>query len=280
MVDNGSTDGTRAMMAAEFSHVRYTHLPDNIGPAALNLAIAQATGDVIFRTDDDAWPETDDMLERGLHFLDMHPEIDVVAGEVHFLDNGLTYGWYPFPERTATIPEAGLDVNYFCGASVLFRRGPFLAVGGFWDTFYIEEVDVSARLIAAGNTLRYVPWFRVSHKTAFDPKLIAGRWILQCLMPVRFHFRYFPFWRATGRSLVHMVSQFLIGCWHRTSPITLLEGMVGMVHIGLRTWRTERMTLSRDVLQKVTMGESIWGNTARYYRFALRRFWKQRNKSN
>lgn len=280
VVDNGSTDQTTAMLEREFPHVRTVRLADNIGPAALNLAAELATGDVIFRTDDDAWPETDDMLERGLRFMEAHPEIDLVAGEVYFVDNGLTYNWYPFPERTATIPEEGLPVNHFCGASVLIRRKAFLHVGGFWDTFYIEESDLSARMIAAGMVLRYVPWFRVCHLTAFQPSQIASRWLLMSTMPVRFNFRYFPFWRATGRSMVHMASQMVIGIWHRTPPLTYLEGMLGMITTGLRAWRVERQTLTRDQLRMVTMGENVWGTTWRYYRFAFRRLRARRSKSN
>jgi GT2 family glycosyltransferase len=280
VVDNGSTDQTTAMLEREFPHVRTVRLADNIGPAALNLAAELATGDVIFRTDDDAWPETDDMLERGLRFMEAHPEIDLVAGEVYFVDNGLTYNWYPFPERTATIPEHGLPVNHFCGASVLIRKKAFLQVGGFWDTFYIEESDLSARMIAAGMVLRYVPWFRVCHRTAFQPSQIASRWLLMSTMPVRFNFRYFPFWRATGRSMVHMASQMVIGIWHRTQPLTFLEGILGMLTTGLRAWRAERQTLTRDQLRMVTMGENVWVTTWRYYRFAFKRLRARWSKSN
>jgi len=280
VVDNGSSDQTHAMLTSEFPHVRAIRLPDNIGPTALNLAVEQASGDLIFRTDDDAWPETDNMLERGVQFMDAHPNIDLLAGEVYFVDNGLTYNWYPFPSRTASIPDGGLPVNHFCGASVVVRKSVFLKAGGFWDTFYIEESDLSARLIAAGNVLRYVPWFRVCHLTAFQPSQIASRWLLLSTMPVRFNFRYFPFWRATGRSAVHMASQVVMGIWHRTPPLTFLEGMVGMVAVGLKAWRVERQTLSREQLRQVTMGENVWATTWRYYRFALKRLRTRLSKSN
>jgi len=280
VVDNGSTDQTHAMLVSEFPHVRAVRLPDNIGPAALNLAVELATSDLIFRTDDDAWPEADDMLERGVRFMDAHPDIHLLAGEVYFVDNGLTYNWYPYPDRTASMPEDGLPVNHFCGASVMLRKKAFTSVGGFWDTFYIEESDLSARMIAAGMVLRYVPWFRVCHRTAFQPSQIASRWLLMSTMPVRFNFRYFPFWRATGRSAVHMASQVLLGIWHRTPPLTFLEGMFGMVTTGLKAWRVERQTLSKEQLRAVTMGENVWVTTTRYYRFAFRRLWSRINKRN
>src|SRR5437879_1239514 len=47
VVDNASTDGTAAMVAAEFPWVRLVPLPENPGFAAgNNIALRQATGDV------------------------------------------------------------------------------------------------------------------------------------------------------------------------------------------------------------------------------------------
>ena len=64
--------------------------------------------------------------------------------------------------------ESGLQsavVDWVMGASMLIRRGPFDAVGGFDERYFLywEDADLCRRLRNAGWTTRYVPGAIVEH---------------------------------------------------------------------------------------------------------------------
>ncbi len=76
VVDDGSTDGTAAVVAGFGDRVRYVY-QNNAGPSvARNTGAALATGDYLAWLDsDDLWRA--DKLERQLAFLQAHPDVDV-----------------------------------------------------------------------------------------------------------------------------------------------------------------------------------------------------------
>ena len=278
VVDNGSTDGTPAMMAERFPDVVYRWMPDNIGPLALNLAASLASGEFFWRTDDDAYPATPDTFERALAFFARHPDVDVLAGEVVQLQGGYVENWYPFDYDT--VPDEGLPVHFFHGCAVMFRRNVFIEAGGFHDRFYNEEADLAARILALGNTIRYVPSIRAHHLGAFDRRYMSVRWLLMSRQVVRFQFKYFPFWRAAGRSSVIAVVQIMLGLFHRFHPLVLLEGISGMMTSGLSARRTEFRVLTKEQLDRITMGESQLRVSWRYLKSAVRRRTKTGQKQN
>ncbi|MEO5694787.1 MAG: glycosyltransferase family 2 protein [Usitatibacter sp.] len=60
-----------------------------------------------------------------------------------------------------------LETPWTSGAATLFRRAAFESVGGFDAAIFLygEDVDLSWRLRASGNVLRYVPRAAVVHRT-------------------------------------------------------------------------------------------------------------------
>ena len=140
-MDNGSNDGTDAMMREVYPEMTYRHLPENIGPLAFNKGAELASAPLLFRTDDDAYPEDTDTLERGVLFMEQRTNLAVLAGEIVDERTGVVFNWHPYAARYETIPEDGLDVGFFYGACAILRKGPFFEAGGFWDKFYLEEAD-------------------------------------------------------------------------------------------------------------------------------------------
>ena len=88
VVNDGSTDGTRAVLDARFGHdTRVTLIhQDNQGfVAAMNRAIGAATGELIAILDgDDTWPV--DKLRRQVAILDARPEVGLVHGDMTVVD--------------------------------------------------------------------------------------------------------------------------------------------------------------------------------------------------
>jgi N-acetylglucosaminyl-diphospho-decaprenol L-rhamnosyltransferase len=73
----------------------------------------------------------------------------------------------------APIPR---DAEWLSGACVLVRRTAFEEIGGFDDGFfmYFEDVDLGARLLAAGYRNRYEPAAEVTHSGAHSTERSIG----------------------------------------------------------------------------------------------------------
>jgi Glycosyl transferase family 2 len=88
VVNDGSTDGTRAVLDERFGDAPRVTLihQDNQGfVAAINRAIGAATGELIAILDgDDTWPA--DKLRRQVAVLDARPEVGLVHGDMEVVD--------------------------------------------------------------------------------------------------------------------------------------------------------------------------------------------------
>jgi len=272
VVDNGSTDGTAQAVEEHFPHVIVHRLPNNQGPEALNIAARMATGAYLWRTDDDAYPDAPTTLADAVQILERFPHVTVVSGEI--LERLIGYqplDYYPF-ERPVDVPEDGLPMVEFWGTAALIRRRAFIEAGGFWEVFYGEELDLSSRLILAGGSIRYAPWVRVRHLSAFAERgNQSQRWILQAEMVPRYQYTYFPMLQAIGRTTVVWLGLTLAAVRHRFSPGTYLRGMAAMIR-GKRTGRRHHRKLTPEERRRITGGRSIWDVVFRYYKVR----WKQR----
>lgn len=196
VVDNASTDGTAAVLAARPVRgalpVRVVRLRRNAGYAGGLAAVLPAV-DTSYMAwlNDDAEPEPD-WLAALESALDGDPGV-AAAGSV-LLDGGgavlsagvrltpLGYGADVAPGGDATASEIdvtasrtnvtvpGIDavgeVFGFCGGAALLRTGALRAAGGVPGGFfcYYEDTDTSWRLRLAGHRIVTVPGARVRHR--------------------------------------------------------------------------------------------------------------------
>lgn len=85
IVDDGSTDGTQALVAAYGESVRYVYQTNQGASAARNAALSRASGEFIAYLDaDDLWRP--DKLSRQVEFLDAHSTCGFVHTEVSVID--------------------------------------------------------------------------------------------------------------------------------------------------------------------------------------------------
>jgi N-acetylglucosaminyl-diphospho-decaprenol L-rhamnosyltransferase len=190
VVDNGSEDGSAAMVAAEFPQVTLLEPGTNLGfGAAVNLGarhgeasqpwVVAANADVavepgaiaatVVRAESDPRAGAvaprliapDGSTQHSVHrFPDVGLSLAVISGIVRIPAVGerLLIEGYWDPERPREVPWAH-------GAFVLFRREVFDAIGGFDERqwMYAEDVDVAWRLREAGWAFAYEPRARVRH---------------------------------------------------------------------------------------------------------------------
>ena len=183
VVDDGSTDGTAALIAEKFPDIRLISIPPSGLSAARNIGAEAATGEILAFTDDDCEPDHEWVVRLDRAFLD--PDISAAGGPN-----------LPPParsEREAVIRAAPgapshvlLDdtrAEHLPGCNIAVRSAAFAAVGGFDPAFRTagDDVDFCWRLSDAGHRLGFVPgafvwhWRRPSIVTFLKQQLGYGK---------------------------------------------------------------------------------------------------------
>lgn len=147
VVDDGSTDGTEAVMAQYAGRVRYLRQSNAGASAARNTGLQAAVGEwVAFLDSDDLWAPR--RLEVLLDFLAAHREVGFVCTGRMIVNaqgapTGKTYG---SGGGVVYFNTVSLLSNTRCGSGMV-RRDLGLRIGGF-DTAILatEDVDLCLRL--------------------------------------------------------------------------------------------------------------------------------------
>lgn len=183
LVDNGSTDGTPAAVAAQYPDVEQLCLPENLGfGAGMNRGIRRALeagASFVFLVNNDT-----EVAADALEWLVAACEGDVgmVAPKIYYhaaprtiwslggKRHPLTYEMF---DQQRDVVDTGqfetvLARDYLVGCALLIRRSLLESVGLFDERFfmYYEDVDLSLRGRLAGWQLAVEPRARLWHKVA------------------------------------------------------------------------------------------------------------------
>lgn len=167
VVDDGSTDATRAVLAPYSDRLAYIYQENQERSAARNTGIRAATGEyVAFLDADDAW--LSDKLERQVSVLAEHPEAVLVYGQAIYMDidgNDVSFrGQHMCGHVTPALQVEDLsralisgNVVYGGGSMPLVRRSALDSAGWFDESLcYPEDWDLWARLSHLGP-FAYIP---------------------------------------------------------------------------------------------------------------------------
>ena len=149
VIDDGSTDGTKAMLCQEFPQANYCY-QENLGvSAARNLGIRQTTGDwLAFLDSDDEWlPEK---LDRQKAALAANPEYRICHTEENWIRNGIQV---EVPKKYAKtggwIFSHCLPLCAISPSTVLIQRSVFADIGLFDSQLpACEDYDLWLRITA------------------------------------------------------------------------------------------------------------------------------------
>jgi len=164
VVDNGSTDDTRARLYAEWPAVQVVEIDENLGfPVACNLGVAAGSGEAVLllNNDVDCRP---DFLERMVRHLEGDPGVGSVGSLMlkpgEELIDGMGFAADPilagFPRLQGLPASRAHDSKpVFLGAggsAGLYRRAAWEELGGLDETIvaYMEDFDLAVRLRVAG----------------------------------------------------------------------------------------------------------------------------------
>jgi GT2 family glycosyltransferase len=172
VVDDGSTDGSVALLAERFPDVRVLALGANGGFArAANAGIAAVSAETVALVNTDVLLAPD-WLERAAAALAAAPRAAAVATKlVDLEDPALLYDAGDVLRRDGACEQRGRferdtgrydvpgEVFSACAGAALYRRSAVLGVGGFEERFgtYLEDVDLGLRLRLAGWRCRWEP---------------------------------------------------------------------------------------------------------------------------
>jgi len=261
VVDAGSSDGTAEALHAAYPHVRVLALTNvgygrgvNAGVAALPPGVdvvVAANADVRF--DPGA-------VARLAGVLADEQEVALVGPRVRYPDGGhqasarrtpgawtavahAALGWIA-PRNPATrryhahdltgpdVTEA-CDVDWVSGCAFAVRRADFAAVGGFDPGYrlFVEDVDLCARLRAAGRRVRFEPSATVVHRVGAST---SQRPLRSRLLHARALDRYLS---RHGRGPVRLLRPLL---WPGLAAWVLLTALAARIRAGSRSPTGER----------------------------------------
>ncbi len=185
VADNGSTDDSVAILAAEFPTVSVLRMDRNYGFAGgYNRALEQIEADYYLLLNSDVETPAG-WLGPILDCLNANPDVAVAAPKLISCTDRTTFEYagasggfidflgYPFcrgrilrcVEKDRGQYDDARDVFWVSGAAFCCRADVFRALGGFDADFFahMEEIDLCWRMQLAGYRVRVVPQSRVYH---------------------------------------------------------------------------------------------------------------------
>jgi GT2 family glycosyltransferase len=184
VVDNGSTDGSQAMLREKFPQVQIIQNTGKVGLAkASNQGIVATTGRYILLLNNDTLvngPSLDAMVD----FLDLNPDAGAVGGRLLNPDGSFQAGYANFSSlleefliatRLGELFWAGYpshvddnqvkSVGWLSSACLLIRRDALDRVGLLDEVYFIygDEADLQYRLKQAGWPVYYLPAVNTIH---------------------------------------------------------------------------------------------------------------------
>lgn len=186
VVDNASSDGSVAMLRAEFPEVQLIETGRNLGFAGgNNVALRVARGRHVMLLNTDTLVHGD-VLPRAVAWMDAHPAVGVMGPRVLNADGTVQPSSSAFPSlkhlamqtlgltrirRFDSYRMTGWDrttearVEVISGAAMVVRRAAMDEVGLLDEAFFFygEETDWCHRFARAGWELVFVPMPSVTH---------------------------------------------------------------------------------------------------------------------
>lgn len=268
LVDNGSTDGSRELVARDFPEITILPLPSNRGfAAAVNHGIRTARGTFVALLNNDTELDRDWLLAL-VSVLERHPGAASTASRMLRFDDRstidgagdlLTRGGLPLTRGSGEPARGAYDreeeIFGACAGAALYRRRVLLEVGLFDEEYvsYYEDADLSLRLRLEGYTCIYTPAAVCYHKRGATASLLRNHYPIRMQernltllhlknLPWRFLLRNTPvILAARTRRLARAVRAGLA----RPAAEGLLEGilLIPSALAGRRTIRNPRPDL-------------------------------------
>jgi GT2 family glycosyltransferase len=190
VVDNGSSDGSVAMVRERYPSVNLAANANNLGyGSAANQAMRLSSADYVLLLNSDTRLQPG-ALQSLSCYLDHHPRVAIVGPRITNPDGALQPSCYPFPSPLYLFLEESALGQFLrhvpivrdhyprtwshdhrrpapsvLGAALALRREALDAVAGFDESYfmYFEEIDLCYRLQRAAWEVHFAPVTCVTH---------------------------------------------------------------------------------------------------------------------
>lgn len=185
VADNGSTDGSVALMEREFPHVKLMKFDSNYGFAeGYNRALAQTENPYTVLLNSDVAPAPG-WVEPLLKFMDANPDVAAVQPKIRSLRTPETFEYagacggfldvngYPYcrgrifdtVETDNGQYDTPMEIFWASGAALFIRTDVYNKAGGLDPDFFahMEEIDLCWRIKLAGYRIFAIPESTVYH---------------------------------------------------------------------------------------------------------------------
>lgn len=166
VVDNGSSDGTAAMIRSTFPGVTLLRSETNLGAAGRNLGAQWAKTPYVAFCDDDCWWHAGS-LARACALFERHADVAALTARILVepsqREDPISTAMAHSPLRSTGLPGRAI-LGLMAGATA-FRTQAFLAAGGYEPRLFLggEETLLALGLSARGWQLVYAPDLMVHH---------------------------------------------------------------------------------------------------------------------
>lgn len=233
VVDKASTDGTAAMVAAEFRQVRVIANAKNEGAPGWNVGFRQATGTYVLILDDDAYL-TGDGLQRAVRAAQKH-QADLVSFTIHDPDGR------SFNARYTT------GLFSFWGCAALVRRQALVQLQGYDPQIFLwaNELEFTMRLLDAGFCHLFLPEVVAVHMKPVPPRHHYN------YRMHRLNTRHFGYIAAkllqpadAARVLFRLIHRLFISALRRPQAWTIFPALLDGIRAGWRRRQPVRAAVS------------------------------------
>jgi len=232
VIDNGSLDGTEAMLKQEFSAVKLVKSVKNLGVGAYNLGIAQAKGAIIILLDSDALLEKDALLKLNERFNDS--KVSAVSLNIinHNNNESETKGW-------------SSDTPNINGCAVAIRNEVLKEVGGYDESYFLyhNDLELATRILNRGYSIYHDKGIICRHLRSESARVKSPALFYLTRNAFFYYWKYYSVSYATVLSIREIVYGFSRAVKERAVAPYLKGLMIGIASI-------PRMLKNRDPVNK------------------------------
>jgi hypothetical protein len=156
VVDDGSTDETPRVLAGYAGRIRAIRHPNGGLVRAVDRGLAEVSGDYVALLDaDDEWPA--DRIRRQVCFLEAHPQVGLVYGDMTVIDSDGAVRAPSFFAAQGTRPQRGrvlgslLAGNFVSGGAATFRASLLPAIHPIPDDAAYPDWWIAATIAAVAE---------------------------------------------------------------------------------------------------------------------------------
>jgi N-acetylglucosaminyl-diphospho-decaprenol L-rhamnosyltransferase len=251
VADNGSRDGSLALLRAHHPDVTALELGHNFGFAGgANRGVAATRAPWVCVLNSDATPAPDWLAQLIAAPRDERVWalgsvlVSAASGRIESAGDQYSQAGYAYKllrdRPLGDLPAAPYPVFAAPGAAPVFRRDVFDLLGGYEERFflYYEDIDLAFRAVLAGYHALLVPSAHVTHRLGATTKSLARARFYVARNSVACAVRCMPDLRFR-RLVLRWASELWTNRPRRLIPVELAGRAAGLVQLP-RSWRERR----------------------------------------